>query len=151
MDFTKTQFVDHLIVLQQQNKEELNRHFRDLQEALQQEQKSTAGDKHDTGRAMIHLEQEKMSRQLNELKKTIQQLHQLKQNQSTPEIIGFGSLIQTADHYILLGIGLGKVIFEKHTILCVSMDAPLAQQVLGKSVRETFMLAGKSTAILSVL
>ena len=39
----------------------------ELQQALNSETKSSAGDKHETGRAMIQLEREKMGRQLAEV------------------------------------------------------------------------------------
>ncbi|MWD30855.1 3-oxoacyl-ACP synthase, partial [Aquicoccus sp. SCR17] len=38
-----------------------------LQESLNSETKSSAGDKHETGRAMVQLEQEKLAQQLVEL------------------------------------------------------------------------------------
>ena len=41
----------------------------ELKEANTNETKSTAGDKHETGRAMVHLEQEKLYSQLGQFQK----------------------------------------------------------------------------------
>ena len=49
----------------------------DIQNSLQSETKSTAGDKHETGRAMLQLEREKAGNQLAELQKQIGILHKI--------------------------------------------------------------------------
>ncbi len=46
--------------------------IRELEQSLTSETKSSAGDKHETGRAMIQLEREKLGQQLSELEKTQQ-------------------------------------------------------------------------------
>ena len=49
--------------------------FDDLNSAITDDSKSTAGDKHETGRAMVHLEQEKLSKQLIQNKYLQQHIH----------------------------------------------------------------------------
>jgi hypothetical protein len=66
----------------------------DLQQSLQSETKSSAGDKHETGRAMVQLEREKAGQQLAEIQKTQQILAKI-----NPEVksdtIGLGSVVFT--------------------------------------------------------
>jgi len=52
----------------------IQRQIKELETALTSETKSSAGDKHETGRAMIQLEREKLGQQLSELEKTQQLL-----------------------------------------------------------------------------
>ena len=65
----KKQVFDHCwdTVLKQE-KSLLNRQQL-LRESLESEQKSSAGDKHETGRAMVQLEQEKLGKQLHKLQR----------------------------------------------------------------------------------
>ena len=49
----------------------INKTIQELQESLTSETKSSAGDKHETGRAMLQLEREKAGQQLAEIKKLI--------------------------------------------------------------------------------
>ena len=52
-----------------QKQEVLKKRGASLQESLNSETKSSAGDKHETGRAMVQLEQEKLGQQLQEIEK----------------------------------------------------------------------------------
>jgi hypothetical protein len=61
----------HLISIMQEREQELNRNWSALMESNQQEGKSSAGDKHETAGAMVHLELEQMAKQLGELKNSM--------------------------------------------------------------------------------
>ena len=52
----------------------IQNNIKGIQEALTSETKSSAGDKHETGRAMLQLEREKLGRQLAEAEKMKQTL-----------------------------------------------------------------------------
>ncbi|HRD37690.1 MAG TPA: 3-oxoacyl-ACP synthase, partial [Bacteroidia bacterium] len=62
-----------------------------ITESANNETKSSAGDKHETARAMMQLEQEKLSRQINEALQVQAELLALSRNTSTS--IAKGSLI----------------------------------------------------------
>ena len=66
----------------------------DIQKALQSETKSSAGDKHETGRAMLQLERERLGNQLAEAKKLQESLRKL-QIENTYNKVAFGSLVRT--------------------------------------------------------
>ena len=57
----------------------LNNRIQEVNHALLSETKSTAGDKHETGRAMVQLEREKLGSQLAELEKMENLLEQYEQ------------------------------------------------------------------------
>jgi len=131
-------------------KKELSDYCISLEEALFNEQKSTAGDKHDTSRAMVHLEQEKLQQQLKSIDRTIQVIQELLKVDSSGQTAQYGALLQTDDNYILMGIGLGKQIYDSHTVLCISMESPLARQLLGKTIGDQFQLGNQNLRIVAI-
>lgn len=88
-------------------------------ESRDNDTKSSAGDKFETGRAMMQQEMDKLEQQLHKLQ---QQLHQLQQIdvQAQPTIIGQGSLVQTDKGFYLLAIAYGKLEFDQKTIYVIS-------------------------------
>ena len=74
----KKEFIEHLNHLIDKKIDALQNRFDDLNNDLASDHKSSAGDKHETGRAMIQLEQEKLSSQLSQFsqqKETISKLN----------------------------------------------------------------------------
>src|SRR5690606_18346245 len=108
----------------------------DLQESLDSETKNSTGDKHETGRAMVQLEQEKLAQQFTELERTKNILQRVDVRKRT-ETIGLGSLVRTgvADYFIAISAGAFKQ--DGRPIYCISPDAPIAQLLMGKKKGET--------------
>lgn len=79
-----------------------------LQHDVANESKSSAGDKHETARAMMNLEQEKLERQYQELM-TMKDRFDKINFESPIDKIQLGSLIETNKGFFLLSVGLGKV------------------------------------------
>ena len=134
-----------------EQQEELEVIAQDLKKSLDEEGKSSAGDKHNTSRAMIHLEQEKIANQFQLIKNQIQQLNQMKEVSTKNASIGFGNLVKTTNYYFLLGISLGKINVEEIQVFCISMDSPVGRQFLGKKVSEKILFMQKEEEILQVL
>ncbi|AEM70324.1 hypothetical protein Murru_1281 [Allomuricauda ruestringensis DSM 13258] len=121
----------------------------ELQESLSSETKSSAGDKHETGRAMVQLEQEKLGQQLLELDTTRSVLNKI--NIDTPsDKIRLGSLVKTsvADYFIAISAGAFK--HNDGVVYCISANAPIARLLLGKEKGERFVFNG-SQSILEVI
>lgn len=121
----------------------------DLQESLDSETKSTAGDKHETGRAMVQLEQEKLAQQVQELEQTRDILKKIDIERKSKSI-GLGSWVKTslADYFIAISAGTFK--HEGGMVYCISTKAPIAQLLMGKSAGDSFMFNGKTYVVLSV-
>jgi len=101
--------------------------------ALYSETKSSAGDKHETGRAMLQLEMEKASQQLNviiEMKEVLSKIILKK----TSTISCLGSLIFTNKASYFLAISTGKITIENIDYYAVSTNSPIGKQLLGKSI-----------------
>lgn len=149
MNELKTKILKQLLVLQADRIEELLRYQSDLSDALQSESKSTAGDKHDTSRAMIHLEQEKLQHQFQELQLQLQRLREI--NELNPLThANFGALVETTSDLFLLGASLGKQVVDGRVIYCIGMEAPIAQAMLNKAIADQLLFNGKLTEILAI-
>ncbi len=100
-------------------------------ESTNGEERSSAGDKYETGRAMGHLQQEMHSRQLAEYLKELAVLHSVNTNQLCSEG-RVGAFLQGEDIAFFIAAGLGKHVIEGQTILFLSPQAPLAKFLQNK-------------------
>lgn len=107
------------------------------QAAANEEGKSSAGDKYETGRAMMQIERDKAAEQLAESLKLRQALDALDivmpSNSVRP-----GSLVMSTDQFIFIAIGIGKINVEGKEYLIVGPSSPLGKTLLNKSVNDTF-------------
>lgn len=149
MSVLKSEILKHLISLQVDRLSELNLYQKDLSDSLQSESKSTAGDKHDTSRAMIHLEQEKLQHQSKELNYQYQRLKEISEVKGL-DIVSFGALVETETDLFLLGASLGKQIVDGRIVYCVGMEAPISQSILNKRVGDSLFFNGKVSGIKSI-
>ena len=97
------------------------------------ETKSSAGDKHETGRAMIQLEMEKASQQLSVVTEMNEILKRILIEENS-EIIKLGSLIKTTKGTYFLVVSVGQVKVENNIYFVVSSKSPIGKQLLGKQV-----------------
>ena len=135
----------------QEQELKLKKHLESVQEARNNETKSTAGDKFETGRAMMQAEEAKLSEQLGRLLMEKAQLEQLIRKTDFSEMVEVGSLVICEDYSYFIGLSLGKISIEKQTIFCLSSKAPIASSLIAKRPGETFSFNGKSQKILNVL
>jgi hypothetical protein len=101
--------------------------------ALFSETKSSAGDKHETGRAMLQLEMEKAGQQLaaiNQMKATLTKIN----IEKTSKNISLGSLIITNKYNYYLAISAGKIVFDGDEYFAISTNSPIGKELLGKTV-----------------
>lgn len=112
------------------------------QDAANSEDKSSAGDKYETARAMGQLDREMNARQFEEAKRELAALQQLYVLESSPVVIP-GSFVKTnkGDFFISFGLGIHTV--EGKKIGFLSVKSPLAIPLLGKAVGDTFQFQGQ--------
>jgi len=105
----------------------------DIQESLFSETKSSAGDKHETGRAMLQLEREKAGSQLAEIEK-IRKVFSKIDISKTPKVIGLGSLVYTTKSNYFIAISAGEIKINGHIFYAISPNSPIGQLLMRKSV-----------------
>jgi transcription elongation GreA/GreB family factor len=118
----------------------------DLRLDLSSDTKSTAGDKHETSRAMNQLEQERICEQLLELKKSLSIVNSIDTNQIHSKI-GLGTLLQTTNGNFYLSIGHGALKVGDETYYCLSPVSPFGKLLIGKTANERVFWQGKEIAI----
>lgn len=116
------------------------------QEAGNAETRSSAGDKYETGRTMMQLEQEKLKGQLMQAIELKNQLAQLRPGPSG-ETAGAGSLVFTNHGNFYLSVGLGKVIMDGQVYFAISLESPLGQALRGRRKGEKFVFQDRNYTI----
>ncbi|MEP1097651.1 MAG: hypothetical protein ABJG78_21210 [Cyclobacteriaceae bacterium] len=108
-----------------------------VQKSANEETKSSAGDKYETGRAMLMLEKEKLLGQKEQL---LNQLKPLKSidSKKVSDKVELGAIIQTTGNKYFISSALGQIELGKDSYFVISAMAPIAQAMLGKQVGETF-------------
>lgn len=118
--------------------------------ALTSETKSSAGDKHETGRAMLQLEREKLGYQLAEAEKIKQILFKVPSKTNT-SIIGLGSLVKTSKANYYLAISGGEFKSDGQAVFCISTGTPIGQLLLGKTIGDSVVFNGSAIEVLDII
>lgn len=119
------------------------------QEALDSESKSSAGDKHETGRAMLQLEMEKAGQQLKEVQLMKLVVEKIDANRTT-QVGSLGAVIETEKANYFLGISVGRVLVNEIEYFVVSPNSPIGKLLLGKQKGGFIDFQGKRNEILKV-
>jgi transcription elongation GreA/GreB family factor len=113
----------------------------DIQNSLLSETKSSAGDKHETGRAMLQLEREKAGVQLSEvnnLRKTLDKIN----IDNEPKQVNTGSLVYTSKVNYFIAVSLGLIEIKDKLCYAISPQTPIGQLLMGKTVGDTIEFKG---------
>lgn len=105
--------------------------------ALENETKSSAGDKHETGRAMLQLEMEKAGKQLVEINFLNEVLAKINTNKVS-NIASLGSIIYTDKMNYFLAISVGKLTVNKDDYFAISVSSPIGKLLIGKQEGDSF-------------
>lgn len=126
-----------------------NSTMKELEEALKPESRSCMGDKYETSRAMLHLEFEKLSgqvEQFNGLRRTVS----LIDPEGTNNLIGFASVIRTNIANYFIAIPAGEIAVQDEKFFAVGINSPVAISLLGKQAGYEFIVNGRKGKIISV-
>jgi len=121
-----------------------------LTEARNEEQKSSVGDKYETGRSMAQMEMKKVSDQLDKYQSQLQALQQIKIDQYS-DVVKYGSLIISSQGIYFISIGIGLLNVERQKVFCISMASPIGTLLMGKKAGSTVDFRGRKIHIEKVL
>jgi transcription elongation GreA/GreB family factor len=122
----------------------------EIQESLLSETKSSAGDKHETGRAMLQLEREKVGVQLSEIQKINQVVSKIDISK-TLGVIGIGSLVYTTSAHYFIAISAGKLKVNNQSFYAISSHTPIAKLLLGKTIGDQIIFRDQNFKIIEVI
>ncbi|NEV92967.1 hypothetical protein G3567_02250 [Psychroflexus sp. YR1-1] len=122
----------------------------DIQNSLLSETKSSAGDKHETGRAMLQLEREKAGHQLAEIEKLSGALSKIN-TEERPGKVAVGSLVFTSKALYFISISLGALQADGKPVYAISPGTPVGQLLMGRQVGDELRFNGNSFVIEQVV
>lgn len=117
--------------------------------SLKEETKSSAGDKHETGRAMLQLERENAGKQLAEIEKVEVTLHRLNSDISKGPA-HLGCVIKTSQANYYLSIPAGALKVGDDIYYAIGIGSPIGQLLLGKKEGEAVRFRESEISIVSV-
>lgn len=129
---------------------ELTASLRSIQESANEETKSSSGDKYETGRAMAHLEIEKLQTQLAEANRMKADLTRVPLNDNSSTIKA-GSLVFTSRGNFFIAIHAGEHTLDGTHFFVVSPASPIAQKMLGLKAGDEFTLNNRAFSIVQTL
>ena len=116
------------------------------QAAANEEEKSSAGDKYETARAMSHLQKDMHARQLLAHQQELNALRTIDTG-AIYQVPAPGAFIQCTAAVFFIAAGLGKQVVNGEEIIFLSPLSPLAQQLMGKKVGEEIDFKGKTQIV----
>lgn len=108
----------------------------ELRTSMENETKSSVGDKHETSRARMQSDHEKLAWQLDELKGQYELLNKVDLEKGT-EVISNQNLVVTNKGLFFIVIPLGKVELEEKTVFVISPVSPLGKKMIGLKIADS--------------
>jgi transcription elongation GreA/GreB family factor len=119
----------------------LHQQLDELKESTANETKSTAGDKYETARAMLQIEQDNIRHQLQEALEQQTRFSSVDRKETNQEVIQ-GCLVKTNRGWLLLSVALGKTIIEGIPVIALSPQSPLGKQLMGRKPGDKISING---------
>jgi|TARA_R110000782_G_scaffold251934_1_gene339603 hypothetical protein len=127
----KTVLHQRCLLLAEERIVSLQHILKEAQQAANNETKSSAGDKHETGRAMAQLETEKLTAQLSEALNIKQNLTQINPTITNNTVV-LGSVVYTNKGNFYIAASIGKVAIANEVFFAISPPLPQASTLVVK-------------------
>ncbi len=130
-----------------QNKiESVQQSIASAKESRDGDSKSSAGDKHETARAMVQIEIDNLEHQLSRLLKSHSELVQLSTAPFVKEA-RTGSMVVTSVVNYYISSGIGKMELNGNFYYAISATSPIGALLLGKSAGDSIHFRGMEILI----
>lgn len=122
----------------------------EAQQASANETKSSAGDKYETGRAMMQQEIDRNNVQLNEALKLKLAMDKVKPDAAPLSTINAGSLVITSNGNFYLTVSAGSVTLQGVIYHLISPASPIGLKLKGMQKNDCFLLNNKEYCITAI-
>lgn len=122
----------------------------EVQMSLTSETKSSAGDKHETGRAMLQLEREKFGAQLAEINQVKKNMSKVNINGSS-KIVCLGSVVFTNQSNYFIAISAGQLNFKETNYYGIAPNTPIGLLLMGKQAGDAVTFRDREFKIIEVI
>ncbi|HEX5001985.1 MAG TPA: 3-oxoacyl-ACP synthase [Bacteroidia bacterium] len=136
--------------------EEMDNRIKELQITLDSaihsrnsDTKSSAGDKHETGREMLQQEIDQYTSRLAVLNQQFQILKNINPEKCHKTIAG-GSIVKTNTGIFFFSIAAQKIITDNQECFPISIDSPIGHTFKGKTAGESFRFNNREIEVLEV-
>ncbi|WP_264432073.1 hypothetical protein [Flavobacterium agricola] len=146
----KQEIVAHLVTFLNTKIKTLQTQIQDLATDAQNDAKGSAGDKHETGLAMMHLEQEKLSAHLKQALVQQQELQKIVLNVAH-KVVSLGSLITTANGVFFVSDAFPSFKYQNKTIFPLSVNAPIYVFLKGQQEGTEVVFNNKKIKLLQIV
>jgi transcription elongation GreA/GreB family factor len=124
--------------------------IKEAQQASKDDTKSSAGDKYETGRAMMQLETDRNLAQLNEANKLKVALTLVSPTVLSKQVEN-GSVVITNNGKFYIAISAGTLVVDDEQYFAISPASPIGLKMKGLKAGDEFNLNGKGYQIENVL
>lgn len=146
----KQKIYNHYQKLVEEKIKTLRNMITDLAEDAQNDAKGSAGDKHETALAMMHIEQEKLNHKLKEVLEQKAVLDSIDVS-TTITKVSLGSVVFTNRYVFFISSALPKIKIDDTEIIALSPQSPLGIKIRGNSVNFQFEIGSLKYTILQIL
>jgi len=146
----KLQLYNQCIAYVQKRMDEAEHAFKDAEQAQNEDTKSSAGDKYETGRAMMQQEKDRNTIQLNEANKLMVALTHIG-TKGTSLVAENGSVVVTDSGKFYIAISAGTLVVNGEAYFAVSAASPIGLKLKGLKTGNEFNLNGKAYKIAEVM
>ena len=134
----------------QQKTAALQNAMQGLKQDLENESKSSVGDKFETGREMINIEWNKLSNQLQQYEQMQSVLKRINV-QTDSGIVKAGSIIFTENANYFISIPAGEIIVQDTKFYAIGSKAPVAIAMLGKAENDSYTFNQQEVLIRKII
>jgi transcription elongation GreA/GreB family factor len=126
-----------------------NTEIQSINESKTNETKSSAGDKYETGMAMLQIEEQKAAVQLAKAKEFKQVLSRIGPSEEC-DSVQLGSLVETNLGNFFVAAAIGKITIGERDIFVLSIGSPLGQSLKAQKIGAKVSFQGKEIEIISI-
>jgi transcription elongation GreA/GreB family factor len=130
--------------------ETINTAISEIQESLTSETKSSAGDKHETSRAMLQIEREKIGNQFAETQKLKHTLSKIKITKAS-NAVTLGSIVYTTQNNYFVSISIGELKINDLTFYAVSLNTPIGKLLLKKRIGDEIVFRNEKFEVTDII
>ena len=142
----KSDVLHHLKSLLQEKVTAAQQEIMSTRASFTSDTKSSAGDKHEVGRAMVQQELDKLDDQHAKLIVLQQELARVPLDR-TFDHVAFGSLVETDQGTYFVAIGLGRIEFGGRSCFAISLASPMGQALQGKRIGDNVTFNGRAASV----
>ncbi len=150
MHMNKPELIRHLGSLLSDKMEAVRSEIVATRDTFTSDTKSSAGDKHEVGHAMVQQELDKLEAQLSKLIALHQELARVPLDR-TFDRVAFGGLVSTDGGTYFVAIGLGRIELNGVTCFVVSPASPIGQALLHKRVDDHVDFNGRTLVVRGIV